>query len=56
VADEHAHAEPGSDAALVAAGYASVTALRPLCDLHDDRLSLALDRQLEESAAAVPSS
>ena len=35
VADEQADAEPGSDAALVAAGYASVTALRPLCDQHD---------------------
>jgi 5'-nucleotidase len=38
VADEQAHAEPGSDAALVAAGYASVTALRPLCDQHDVEL------------------
>jgi 5'-nucleotidase len=47
VADEDAHHEPGSDAALVAAGYASVTALRPLCDLHDDDfLSAALDRHL----------
>jgi 5'-nucleotidase len=55
VADEAAHFEPGSDAALVAAGYASVTALRPLCDLHDDDLSIALDRQLEDSAASVPS-
>jgi 5'-nucleotidase len=39
VADEQAHAEPGSDSALVAAGYASVTALRPLCDRHDDELT-----------------
>jgi 5'-nucleotidase len=52
IADEHADAEPGSDAAIVAAGYASVTALRPLCDLHDDGLSLALERQLEASRAA----
>jgi len=50
VADEQAHAEPGSDAALVAAGYASVTALRPLCDLHAEGLSLALDRHLADSA------
>jgi 5'-nucleotidase len=56
VADEEAHAEPGSDAALVAAGYASVTALRPLCDLHDEGLSHALARQLEDAAASVPSS
>jgi 5'-nucleotidase len=53
VADEAAHVEPGSDASLVAAGYASVTALRPLCDLHDDGLSEALGRQLEDSAASV---
>jgi len=50
VADEQAHAEPGSDAALVAAGYASVTALRPLCDLHAEGLALALERQLADSA------
>ena len=56
VADEKAHAEPGSDAALVAAGYASVTALQPLCDLHDEGLSDALERQLEDAAASVPSS
>jgi len=55
VADEEAHAEPGSDAALVAAHYASVTALRPLCDLHDDGLSAALDRHLADSSAPVPS-
>jgi 5'-nucleotidase len=56
VADDAALAEPGSDAALVAAGYASVTALRPLCDLHADGLSDALDRQLEGSVAPLPSS
>jgi 5'-nucleotidase len=55
VADAEAPDEPGSDAALVAAGYASVTALRPLCDLHDDGLSVALDRQLEDSTASVSS-
>ena len=54
VADEEAHDEPGSDAAIVAAGYASVTALRPLCDLHDDGLSEALDRQVAGSAVSVP--
>jgi 5'-nucleotidase len=54
VADEQAPDEPGSDAALVAAGYASVTALRPLCDLHDGELSAALDRQLADSAAPSP--
>ena len=54
VADEEATDEPGSDAALVHARYASVTALRPLCDLHDDDVSLALDRQLEESVAPSP--
>ena len=55
VADDAAPDEPGSDAALVAAGYASVTALRPLCDLHNEGLSHALDRQLEDSAASAPS-
>jgi 5'-nucleotidase len=55
VADAEAHAEPGSDAALVAAGYASVTALRPLCELHDDGLAARLDRQLDDSTASVSS-
>jgi 5'-nucleotidase len=55
VADGNAHDEPGSDAALVADGFASVTALRPLCDLHDDGLTRALDRQIDLSAASVPS-
>jgi 5'-nucleotidase len=55
VADDDAHDEPGSDAALVADDFASVTALRPLCDLHDDGLTRALDRQIELSAASVPS-
>jgi 5'-nucleotidase len=55
VADETAPDEPGSDSALVAAGYASVTALRPLCDLHDHGLSDTLDRQLADSAASVSS-
>ena len=53
VADDDAHDEPGSDAALVAADFASVTALRPLCDLHDDGLTCALDRQIDLSAASV---
>jgi 5'-nucleotidase len=53
VADDEAPNEPGSDAAIVAAGCASVTALRPLCDLHDDGLSEALERQVAGSAVSA---
>jgi 5'-nucleotidase len=35
VAAEEAVAEPGTDAALVATGYATVTALHPICELDD---------------------
>lgn len=40
VADAEAEVEPGSDAALIAEGYVSVTALRPLCASVEPTLSL----------------
>ncbi len=40
VADVDAHHEPGTDAALVADGYATVTPLRPICEADDVSLPI----------------
>jgi hypothetical protein len=65
-AEEDPEHEPGTDAALVAAGYATVTALDPICERDDvelpgisrpgdEELSASTDRDSVEAVPPTPS-